>query len=136
MARRAWSAWRSPVGEDGRFALWLRELTNRSGVYAIRAKRGHGRGQVLYVGESHTDRLYSTITRHLQTWERRNRFWARYNRAEGGEKPGQVYDRDAILIAVHLTPGGRAMEEQAHAIDRLRPRDNEVTYQTLDGVPF
>lgn len=58
--------WRAPLAQDGsRFADWLAELAGQSGVYLIRDARSH---DVLYVGESHTGRLYETLTRHLYVW--------------------------------------------------------------------
>ena len=49
-----------------RYAPWVRELKDRNGVYVIRDALD---GDVYYVGESHSGRLYSTLTRHFQFWD-------------------------------------------------------------------
>ena len=50
------------VGEPGeRYPDWVRDLKGKSGVYVIRQG-----GDTVYVGESHTDKLYETLTRHFQ----------------------------------------------------------------------
>jgi hypothetical protein len=59
-----------PVKEGRAVAQWVKDLKNKSGVYLIREKVGFlfFAGDVVYVGESHTDRLYSTLLRHFQRW--------------------------------------------------------------------
>ena len=59
--------WQSPVAVEGRgLADWLRDLRGGlNGVYLIRDARTR---EMLYVGESHTGRLYETLTRHLYSW--------------------------------------------------------------------
>jgi len=52
-----------PVGGTGEpYPEWVRRLKGASGVYVIRQG-----GQTVYVGASFSDRLYETMTRHLQT---------------------------------------------------------------------
>jgi len=52
-----------PVGRSGDpYPAWVRRLKGKSGVYVIRRD-----GEPLYVGESHSNRLYETLTRHFQT---------------------------------------------------------------------
>jgi len=84
-----------------------RALNGRSGVYVIRDK---GSKEVLYVGESHTGRLYATLTRHFQAWS--------------GKTAGPTYSRDAVEIAIRLTPPGAAVPAQNALICRMHPRDN------------
>lgn len=56
-----------PVGASGDpYPDWVRDLDGKSGVYVIRERRGES-AEIVYVGESHTDRLYDTLTRHFQT---------------------------------------------------------------------
>jgi len=56
-----------PMGELGEpYPDWVRALAGKSGVYVIREITNDGSPQVVYVGESHTDRLYNTLTRHFQ----------------------------------------------------------------------
>jgi len=53
-----------PVGTRGEdYPEWLRNLRGKSGVYVIRDAQS---GEILYVGESHSDRIFETLTRHFQ----------------------------------------------------------------------
>src|SRR5262245_12003108 len=66
-----------PVGATGeRYPAWIDELRGKSGVYVIREIQRDGSSEVVYVGESHSGRLYETLTRHFQAWRRRKRFWS------------------------------------------------------------
>jgi hypothetical protein len=57
-----------PIGETGTpYPAWLRALKGKSGVYVIREIKRDGSSPIVYVGESHTGRLYQTITRHFQS---------------------------------------------------------------------
>ena len=52
-----------PVGRSGDpYPAWVRALKGKSGVYVIRQG-----GEPVYVGESHSARLYETMTRHFQS---------------------------------------------------------------------
>lgn len=92
-----------------------------SGVYVFRSATT---GQVLYVGESHTGRLYSTITRHLQGWSRQKRFWdhAEFSKHD----PGVTYRRSSVEAAWLVLASSKAVEAQNRLIRRLRPVDNIV----------
>lgn len=103
----------------------LREsFARRSGVYAIREAKG---GRVLYVGESHTDRGWSTLTRHFQDpsgkFARRNEFTRR--------------SADGLEAAVWLTEKGQAaLDLQAAKIASLKPvhnRDDGKAEDDLSG---
>jgi hypothetical protein len=119
-----------PVGQRGEpYPLWLRRLKGQSGVYVIRQE-----GRPAYIGESHTGRLYETLTRHFQTWRRRKHFW-KGGYAEGHD-PGLTYDRDSVEVAVRVTSANDAIEEEARLIERLRPRDNLLGQSEADEVPF
>ncbi len=119
-----------PVGQRGEpYPLWLRRLKGQSGVYVIRQG-----GRPVYIGESHTGRLYETLTRHFQTWRRRKQFW-KGGYAEGHD-PGLTYDRDSVEVAVRVTSANDAIEEEARLIERLRPRDNLLGQSEADEVPF
>lgn len=85
MARAA--RWCKP-GPAGPFPPWLRATVGRCGVYAIRSVRS---GEVMYVGESHTGRLYETLTRHLQFWK--------------GPKAGPTYERSDVEVKIRVTRG-------------------------------
>ena len=50
------------VGTYRHFEPWIGALRGADGVYIIRALDG----TILYNGESHTARLYETLTRHFQ----------------------------------------------------------------------
>lgn len=89
-----------------------------SGVYAIRDKRS---GEVLYVGESHSGKLYATLTRHMQGWSRgssSHRGWT------GPNDPGVTYLRSAVQIRWRVSSSRDAMRLESAWIRRLRPRDN------------
>jgi hypothetical protein len=85
-------------------------------VYAIKHK-----GELVYVGESHTDRLYETMTRHLQRWKH-------------PEEKVHAYRRSDCEIAITITSATEAPPLQAHWICELQPRDN--TYETCEEIPF
>jgi hypothetical protein len=91
------------------YAPWVRELRHRNGVYVVRSR---GEREVLYVGESHSCRLYSTLTRHFQYWK--------------GYTAGTTYDRDHVEVAVtHLDePSKAVVHAQVSLIEELAPRDN------------
>jgi len=103
--------YRSPV--DGRdplsYARWVRELRGRNGAYVIRDADTR---EVLYVGESHTGRLYATLTRHFQFWD--------------GYTAGTTYDRDAVDVAICRlgAPSKDVVHGQIDLIIELSPRDN------------
>jgi hypothetical protein len=109
-------------GED--YPPWVADLRGRSGVYVIRAPGESGDLEIVYVGSSSADRLYETLTRHLQTWRR----WKGYWRGQYGEghDPGLTYDRDTAEAAVIITPPQHAYEMEMRLIRRLRPRDNLI----------
>lgn len=89
-----------------------------SGVYVILSARG----EVLYVGESHTGRLYGTITRHFRKWSPSR--GSRY--ANGRASGGVSYDRLACLVAWRECSPEQCAAFQWAEIVRLQPRDNEV----------
>ncbi len=97
----------------------LGALRGQSGAYVIRSKKT---GVCLYVGESHTNRLPTTISRHFQTWNDRT------------GKLHHVYSRNSVNIEVHPTSAGQAVALQDDLICRLGPRDNETAPGCAD--PF
>lgn len=95
-------------------------VDGESGVYVLRAVSD---GRVLYVGESHSGRLRSTITRHFQRWT--------------GPTSGPVYGRGTVEIAFELLPDEYAEDRQADLISRLDPRDNVyLRDDDDDDIPF
>lgn len=120
-ARR--TPWRAPRGPNGRWAPWMRELYDKHGVYLIRAADSH---ELLYIGESHTARLFFTVTRHLWTWE--------------GRGAGPTYDPRRVEIAVEIIDEPEeAIDRQFELIRRLSPRDNVQdghSLPPLSEVPF
>lgn len=120
------------VGRTGEpYPAWVRALRDDSGVYVIRERHGN-RSRIVYVGESHTDHLYATLTRHFQRW-------ARHSVERRSEHdPGLTYDRDACEVAILVTSADRAIELQYAMITWLRPRDNIVGADpnAVDEVPF
>jgi hypothetical protein len=89
-----------------------------SGVYAIIAK---GSGRVLYVGESHTGRLYDTITRHFRAWTINPR-----RDSQGRRFGGTTYDRAKVRVAYTVTADDEAQDMQYAEIQRLNPADNVI----------
>ncbi len=119
-----------PVGSPGeRYPTWVRALKGESGVYVIRE-----RGAIVYVGESHTKKLYETLTRHFQIWRRWKGFW-RGHYGEGHD-PGLTYQRERVEVAVRVLPSNRAIDEETRLIRRLKPRDNLIGQPELEEAPF
>jgi len=128
------SAYRT-LGERGApYPAWVRNLRGKSGVYVIREIDG----PIVYVGSS-VQRLYETLTRHLQTWRRWKGYWREHEFAEGAD-PGLTYERSSVEVAVKLTTPDDAHEEELRMIRRLQPRDNQLGQPEpepeLDEAPF
>lgn len=119
------------VGDPGdAYPAWVRTLRDRSGVYAIRERDDRGRPVLVYIGESHTDRLYQTLTRHWQTWRR-----VGIGRRESAHDPGVWYERARCEAAVLVTTADRAQCLQDALIEYLAPRDNLVRAISLGCPP-
>jgi excinuclease UvrABC nuclease subunit len=101
--------YRLPCDANGDFADWLNALRNQSGAYIIRHRRTR---EILYVGESHTGSLAKTLKRHFYPWR------------DDPERRHNTYDRQAVEVAVRLTPPTTAVGAQDNLIRRLEPRDN------------
>lgn len=97
-----------PVKNGRAVAEWVKALNGKSGVYIIR-ERGFW-GTVLYVGESHTDRLYSTLLRHFQNWT--------------GPTAGPTFPVSKVEVAVIRTPAAKAVELQSAVIAEHSPKLN------------
>lgn len=117
------SAYRSVGDSDGDpYPLWLRNLRGESGVYVIRDRFNK---EPLYVGESHSGRLYRTLTRHLQGWS-----------SSDAWKQFPTYQRGNVEVAVVRTGNlGDLRETQQRLIRELDPIDNVYTYE-VEEVPF
>jgi excinuclease UvrABC nuclease subunit len=100
------------VKEGRAVAPWVKALKGKSGVYLIREKTGFlfFTGEVVYVGESHTDRLYSTLLRHFQRWI--------------GKTAGATFAASKVEVAVVRCPAKRALALQNSIIEEYRPRLN------------
>ena len=119
-----------PVGTPSeRYPDWVRALDGHSGVYVIRERTTRG-PRIAYVGESHRNRLYGTLTRHFQSWTRSGQVHDVYS----AHDPGLTYRRDRCDAAAILTPADRAVEIQNALIAWLRPRDNIVGALAADDV--
>ena len=86
-----------------------------SGVYAIADLAG----RVLYVGESHTGRLYETLTRHLRRWFKGG-LWQPH------------YDRAKVQLAWRATSANDAQTQEALLIAHYKPRDNTQLFVFAD----
>jgi hypothetical protein len=103
--------WRSPARGRGLrgFADWVRALVDENGVYLVREV---GSDEVLYIGESHTGRLYDTLTRHLQNWN--------------GFGSGPSYHPDYVEVAVLVVEDPEdAIALQYELIQEHQPADNQ-----------
>lgn len=111
--------WRSPISPDGvSFADWLSDLRGHgyNGIYLIRDARTR---EVVYVGESHTGRLYETLSRHLYAWN--------------GKGSGPAYHPALVQVAIVVaeTPLDDPVADQYALIQELEPRDNIMDGHTL-----
>ena len=108
----------TPTKVGGRYHPRIRELANASGVYVIRRRES---GRVLYVGESHSGRLYDTLTRHFRAWT--------------GPTAGYTCDPADVEVAIVRVPAPSAVAAQNALIARLRPHWN-VNGKPDDDTPF
>jgi hypothetical protein len=93
----------------------LAPAIERCGQFIVRDQRG--------VGESHTGRLYETLTRHLRRWFK-----------QGEWQPH--YDRAAVQIAWRKTPTGEeAQIQEALLIAHYKPRDNTQLFVFEEDQP-
>lgn len=125
-----------PVGARGeRYPDWVRALRGKSGVYVIREQASDGESpEIVYVGQSQAGRLYETLTRHFQQWNRDKKYWRGQYSAND---PGLTYPRHRVDVAVKLTPRSHALEEEARLIQALAPRDNVIGQaEELEEAPF
>lgn len=125
-----------PIGGSGEpYPAWVRELRGTSGAYVIKAVGLFG-STIVYVGESHSGRLYETMTRHFQSW-RRDKGWFRGVFVTSENDPGTTYDRAACEVAVRVTSAREALAAQAELIRKLKPRDNVLSGAgAVDDPPF
>jgi excinuclease UvrABC nuclease subunit len=102
------------VKEARQIADWVKALKARSGVYLIREKADFlfFHGPVVYIGESHTDRLYSTLLRHFQHWT--------------GKTAGPTFAASKVEVAIVRCPASRALGLQNSLIEEYRPRLNTI----------
>jgi excinuclease UvrABC nuclease subunit len=97
-----------PVKNGRAVAEWVIALKGKSGVYVIRESGFWG--NVLYVGESHSGRLYSTLLRHFQHW--------------AGPTAGPTFPVTKVEVAVIRTPAAKAFELQNAVIAEYEPKYN------------
>lgn len=116
------------VDAQGQYHARLAELRGRavSGVYAIIDAIT---GAVCYIGESHTGRLYDTITRHFRRWATPK------NDPSGRREGGVQYDREDVKIAFETMRADEAQDAQFRAIKAHNPTDNELTGVTIPNPP-
>lgn len=123
------------IGASGEpYPAWVRALRGKSGSYVIKAVGLFG-STIVYVGESHSGRLYETMTRHFQGWSRDKGFFRGWFVVSEND-PGTTYDRAACEVAVRITSAGRALDAQAELIRKLKPRDNVLGTGAAEPVPF
>lgn len=106
-----------------KFAPWVRALYGKNGVYAIFSKQGR-EFIAEYVGVSSAEKLYGTLTRHFQQWDRNN----------GGQMTGPVFDRRRVMVAIEIIPNKfEALEREQEWIAMLEPVLNQKIEIALDG---
>jgi hypothetical protein len=111
----------------GKYNPLVRKLSHGfSGVYAFRvwnAREGHY--ETLYVGSSHTDRLWKTAIRHVQDCT--GRF---YDRGEWTWQPAEELE-----IKILVTTPSAAINTETEWAARLRPtkRQKWMTCSELDA---
>ena len=98
-----------------------------SGVYAFFSANSNGNpGECLYVGESHSGRLFDTITRHFRAWKVNPR-----RDATGRRFGGTTYDRRRVFVHWFACPADEALVRQFEEIQRLDPKDNTHDGRTI-----
>jgi len=97
-----------PVKEGRSIAGWVKTLKGKSGVYIVQ-ERGFW-GKLLYIGHSHSDRLYSTLLRHYQHWT--------------GPTAGPTFLASNTEVAVILTSAEKAIELESALIAEHQPKFN------------
>jgi len=123
----------SPEAREGRggWKPFIRATMGKSGVYVIKHSGG------AYVGSSATGRLYRTMIRHLEEWNRDKDFWVTENRTHGA--PGETFDREKVEVAVLVCPATQAHALEADLARRMRSATNVQAppgQAPLDVVPF
>lgn len=113
----------APTNGRRRYVDALRALEGKSGIYAIIDASSR---ELVYIGESHTGRLYDTITRHFRAWKPQDD-------PQGRRVGGTTYDRSAVLVAWATGPADQALDAQHREIQRLGPRDNTNDGATTTG---
>ena len=108
------SAYRDTGSYGDPYPAWMDATRGANGVYAIRCK-----GELVYIGESHSGKLYETLTRHLQRWKL---------------DEAHAYRRSDCEVAIAITTAAEAPPLQAHWICELQPRDN--VYEVCEEIPF
>lgn len=106
-----------PLKTGRKFSEWVAGLKGKSGVYVIREKTNAlveflELYQVLYIGESHTNRLASTLLRHFQHWK--------------GKTAGHTFAESKVEIAIVRCPAKSAVSLQNAMIEEFRPKLNIV----------
>jgi excinuclease UvrABC nuclease subunit len=103
-----------PVKEGHAIAPWVRSLKGKSGCYIIREKNGFlfFAGEILYIGESHSGRLNTTLLRHFQKWS--------------GKTAGPTFAVSKVEVAVVRCPAARALDLQNALIAEHRPKLNTI----------
>jgi len=103
-----------PVKIGRAVADWVKALKGKSGVYLIREKNGFlfFAGEIVYCGESHSGRLYSTLLRHFQKWS--------------GKTAGPTFPVTKYEVAVVRCPAARALDLQNAMIAEFRPKLNTI----------
>jgi len=106
--------YRRAFDSDGNSLPWLSALKGKSGVYVIRNEVSR---QTLYVGESHTNRLDSTIKRHFYEWK------------DDKTRKHFVFSKRTVEVAIRICKPGSAVNAQNKLIQKLEPKHNTNGYE-------
>lgn len=102
-----WTAWRAPWDfEAETWRDWLDEIRGFCGVYRIRDASS---GEMLYIGESHSHRLYETLLRHFSAWR---------------NNESRTFAREEVQVSVRLCDPHEAAEMQFDALRKWPTRFN------------
>lgn len=94
----------------------LKVSTNASGVYFIKDKET---GEIVYIGYSKSS-LYKTIYRHFQEWTDSSR----------RRKKRFTYPKFGYSVRIIYTTTERAWLLEKYLILKMKPRDNNLKYET------
>ena len=128
LARFHGARWASLTnGRRGKQRAWNPDLARYNGASGVYVLRDRTSREVLYVGESHTGRLYRTLLHHFH--DPKGRFEAL------SEWVHRAPERLEVLV--FETSASEALEAEQEAIAHYEPRINKAEAEiSEDDIPF